>query len=134
MKQKAGIWIAVIVMALAVPVFVTALSSQPVIRQHGWKTPVTEENWSADPAELHLDGAPNSILGLTLEQMITDPDIQIRADALCMDCHDWAQESTKEDFCGRVDAFMTTDQGGDGPKPQVLKDILLDWKNRNCPD
>jgi len=51
-----------------------------------------------------------------------------------MDCHDWAEEMTAESFCRRIDDFITTDQDGEGPKPQVLKDIFIDWKQRNCPD
>jgi hypothetical protein len=108
--------------------------SQAGVKKHGWKTPITKENWPVDSAKLHLEGAPNSILGLTLEQIVTDPDIQIRSDTPCMACHEWAQDMTAESFCKRVDDFITTDQGGDGPKPQVLKDILTDWKNRGCPD
>jgi hypothetical protein len=74
-------------------------------------------------------------MGLTLEQIVTDPNIQIRPDATsCMDCHYWAEEMTAESFCRRIDDFITTDQDGEGPKPQVLKDIFVDWKNRNCPD
>jgi hypothetical protein len=46
-----------------------------------------------------------------------------------VDCHDWVDEMTAESFCRRIDDFINTDQGGESPKTQVLKDILTDWKN-----
>jgi hypothetical protein len=120
---------------ITLPGFIMAGDNQPGVQKHGWKTPITTENWPVDPAKLHLEGAPHSLLGLTLEQIVTDPNIQIRSDGTsCMDCHDWAQEMTAESFCSRIDDFITTDQDGEGPKPQVLKDIFIDWKQRNCPD
>ena len=125
----------VLVFIITLPGVIMAGDSQTNVKKHGWKTPITTENWPVDPAKLHLEGAPHSLIGLTLEQIVTDPNIQIRPDAAaCMDCHDWAQEITSKTFCRRIDDFITTDQGGEGPKPQVLKDILIDWKNRDCPD
>ena len=124
-----------LVIVITLPGLIMAGDSQAVVKKHGWKTPITKENWPVDPAKLHLEGAPHGLIGLTLEQIVTDPNIQIRPDAAsCMDCHDWAEEMTAESFCRRIDDFITTDQDGEGPKPKVLKDIFIDWKNRNCPD
>jgi hypothetical protein len=135
LKNITPVGVLALVFVITLPGFIMAGDSQPGVKKHGWKTPITTENWPVDPAKLHLEGAPHSLIGLTLEQIVTDPNIQIRPDAAsCMDCHDWAQEMTAESFCRRIDDFITTDQDGEGPKPQVLKDIFIDWKNRNCPD
>jgi hypothetical protein len=134
-KNITKIGVLVLGFVITLPGFIMAGNSQTVVKKHGWKTPITTENWPVDPAKLHLEGAPHSLIGLTLEQIVTDPNIQIRPDAAsCMDCHDWAEEITAESFCRRIDDFITTDQDGEGPKPKVLKDIFIDWKNRNCPD
>jgi len=100
----------------------------------GWKTPITAKSLGIPLEALHFQGAPDSIEGLTIEQVVTDPDTQIRPDASCVECHDWASTATRQSFCTRIDAFMNTDQCGEGPKPKLLKDLLRDWKSRDCPD
>ncbi|MGD9244946.1 MAG: hypothetical protein PVH36_08445 [Desulfobacterales bacterium] len=134
-KNIIKMWVWALGIVIVLQGCIKAGGSQPGVKKHGWKTPITTENWPVDPAKLHLEGAPHGIIGLSLEQIVTDSNIQVRPDgASCMDCHDWAEEMTAESFCRRIDDFITTDQDGEGPKPEVLKDIFIDWKNRNCPD
>ena len=100
----------------------------------GWTTPITSESLGVPPEALHFEGAPDSMEGLSLGRIVSDPDVQVREDASCTECHDWAETASRESFCARIDEFMKTDQCGEGPKPEALKDILLDWYNRGCPD
>jgi len=100
----------------------------------GWKTPITAENTGVSADELHFEGSPDAVEGHTIEQIVTSEEIQIRADATCVECHDWAKTATRESFCEMIDAFMTTDQEGAGPKPQLLKDVLSGWQSRGCPE
>lgn len=100
----------------------------------GWSTPITAGNTGLAASDLHFEGAPDAIEGLTISRIVTDPEVQIRADAPCISCHDWAEGITREGFCARLDEFMTTDQDGCGPKPQLLKDVLADWGERGCPE
>jgi len=99
----------------------------------GWKTAITAENTGVAADKLHLQGAPDPIAGHTLEQIVKDPNVQVRGDATCGSCHGWVEDATRELFCSKIDVFCETDQDGSGPKPQVLKDVLLDWKKRGCP-
>ncbi|VEN74363.1 conserved hypothetical protein [Candidatus Desulfarcum epimagneticum] len=108
---------------------------QSQLRKPGWQTPVTTKNWHLSSEELRLPGAPYSLEGLTFEQIVTDPAIQVRGDETsCGDCHDWASNISKIDYCGRIADFLTTDQDGEGEKPAILKNLFKDWKERDCPD
>jgi len=109
-------------------------SGQKAQQKAGWSTPITSVNTGVPSEKLHLEGAPDSIEGLTIQQFVTDSNVQVRADAACSECHGWANEAARLEFCEHVSEFLCTNQDGAGPKPQVLKDVLSDWKNRGCPD
>jgi len=86
LKNITPVGVLALVFVITLPGFIMAGDSQPGVKKHGWKTPITTENWPVDPAKLHLEGAPHSLIGLTLEQIVADPNIQIRPDAAsCMD-------------------------------------------------
>jgi len=105
------------------------------LRKPGWRTPVTTKNWHLSSEELRLPDAPHSVEGLTFEQIVTDPEIQIRSDgSSCVDCHDWASDINKISYCKRIANFLETDQDGEGEKPDILKNLFKDWKERDCPD
>jgi len=47
---------------ITLPGLIMAGYSQTGVKKHGWKTPITTENWPVDPAKLHLKGAPHSLI------------------------------------------------------------------------
>ena len=106
------------------------------VKKPGWKTPVTTENCNLSSEDLQLKGAPDSIEGKTFEQIILDPDIAVRPDGLsCGECHDdMGKGFSVADFCKKIESFLTTDQDGAGPKPQILKNLFSEWRKNGCSD
>ena len=131
MKPRSIIWAA----TLFVFLLTAGACIEAQVKKPGWKTPVTTENTGLSSEALRLPDAPDSLEGLTFEQIITDPEIAVRPDGeSCAACHDWPASETAASFCKKIEAFVETDQDGDGPKPQILKDFFEDWVQRGCPE
>lgn len=105
----------------------------------GWNRPITAANF--DPAaEEPLGPGAEPIAGLTLRDLVTNPDVRIRGDKnACVKCHDWAAGADCRSFCERVPLLLAQPTSkGDGTdhsnaKPALLKKLVSEWRDNGCP-
>lgn len=117
-----------------------SIDNYVVPRPFSWTNPVTKGN--APPGanvttKLSSGGttAEDTIAGHALNQIVTDGYTKVRGDNKA--CRhgpgkqqpQWNAAFIMADFCAKVPGFSSS-----GSKPQVLKDIFNNWKNRNCPN
>lgn len=93
------------------------------------------------PVTTPLGHAEDVIAGHSIRAIVTDATVRIRGDdRACVECHAWATTMDKHTFCvDHIEAFLaqpTLTGSGDPPnaKPAVLKQILVEWRTRGCPD
>jgi hypothetical protein len=111
------------------------------VEDYGWEHVVLTSNTDL-PVDAPMGKATHRIAGHTLREIVTDPEIRIRADDKpCANCHAWSKKITLEEFCKvKVAAFdklpTATGRGNDPPnaKPRVLKELFYDWRSRFCPE
>jgi hypothetical protein len=106
----------------------------------GWKTPIMQDDTDA-VVDRKLGSATSTIAGHSISQIVTNATVRVRGDnAACAKCHTWAAASDRESFCARVEGFlgMPTAKGDGhdavGAKPAVLKTLLKEWQDADCPE
>ncbi len=104
------------------------------VLQTGWMKPI-----ELDEAEYSqpLGLANSPISGTDISQIVTNPNVSVRADGnSCVSCHggpgslrpEWTSSTqTQTSFCQLVPSFLNAD------KPQVLKEVFAAWAAQGCP-
>ncbi|WP_394823511.1 hypothetical protein [Pendulispora albinea] len=108
---------------------------------YGWSHEIVEGNTSLDVSQ-RLGRATSMIAGHSVRDIVTNPSVRVRGDdKSCVSCHAWATMVTRTEFCNRyVPVFLALPTSAGKPsdpasaKPQLLKDLLDEWRARGCPD
>ena len=67
---------------------------------------------------------------LTMKNIWINPSVSVRSDnRACVSCHTDHENFDKNDACNKVDSFMQYPG-----KPQPVRVLLWEWKNRGCPN
>ncbi len=97
----------------------------------GWIHYITVQN-TTEPVSTPIGSASNVIAGHSVKDIVSDPNIRVRADnRACASCHStsWSDKAT---FCSHVPNFVSNQ--GTHANDTILKNLFNNWKSRACPE